>query len=65
MKNEKSYYDNCSAYSFEGMFCPAPTDYDAVLSQMYGDYMTPPTKDLQNKHNTEVIFVDETQENHP
>jgi len=61
----KSYYDNCSAYSFEGMFCPAPTDYDAVLSQMYGDYMTPPTKDLQNKHNTEVIFVDETQENHP
>ena len=26
---------------FEGMLFPAPVDYDAVLRERYGDYMTP------------------------
>lgn len=51
----KKYYEETAEYVFEGLKCPAPKDYDAVLSQMYGDYMTPPEKDVQNKHSTEVI----------
>ena len=51
----KKYYDEVAEYSFEGLSCPAPKDYDAILSQMYGDYMTPPEKNAQNKHNTEVM----------
>lgn len=51
----KKYYEETAEYEFEGLNCPAPKDYDAVLSQMYGDYMTPPAKEVQNKHSTEVM----------
>lgn len=51
----KKYYEETAEYEFEGLLCPAPKDYDAVLSQMYGDYMTPPAKEVQNKHSTDVI----------
>lgn len=51
----KKFYDEVAKYPFEGLWCPAPKDYDAVLTQMYGDYRTPPAKEVQNKHNTEVI----------
>jgi lipopolysaccharide cholinephosphotransferase len=48
----KTVYDSLSAYPFESLRLLAPTDYDRVLSQMYGDYMTPPPTDEQNKHGT-------------
>lgn len=51
----KNYYEETAEYEFEGLMCPAPKDYDAVLSQMYGDYMTPPETSVQNKHHTEVL----------
>ncbi len=51
----KKYYEETAEYEFEGMKCPAPKDYDAVLTQMYGDYMTPPPKEEQNKHSTQVL----------
>lgn len=51
----KQYYEETAEYIFEGLMCPAPKNYDAVLSQMYGDYMTPPEKSVQNKHSTEVL----------
>ena len=54
----KEYYAETAEYEFEGLRCPAPKNYDAVLSQMYGDYMTPPRKDVQNKHSTEVVEVE-------
>lgn len=54
----KKYYEETAEYSFEGLLCPAPKNYDAVLSQIYGDYMTPPEKSMQNKHSTEVIEVE-------
>ena len=54
----KKYYEETAEYPFEDILCPAPKDYDAILSQMYGDYMTPPEKERQNKHNTEVIDAD-------
>jgi len=51
----KKYYEETAEYLFEEILCPAPKNYDAVLSQMYGDYMTPPERAVQNKHSTEVI----------
>ncbi len=51
----KKYYDEVAEYRFEGLSCPAPENYDAVLTQMYGDYRKPPEQDARNKHNTEVI----------
>ena len=32
---------------FEGRMLPIPKNYDAFLTQMYGDYMTPPSKEMQ------------------
>ncbi len=51
----KKYYEEVALYPFEGLQLPAPKDYDTVLRQMYGDYKTPPKKEEQNKHFTEVI----------
>jgi lipopolysaccharide cholinephosphotransferase len=48
----KAVYDSLSEYPFESLRLLAPSDYDRVLSQMYGDYMTPPPTDEQNKHGT-------------
>ena len=48
----KAIYDETAEYPFEDMTLPAPKDYDAVLTQMYGDYMTPPPAEEQNKHGT-------------
>ena len=48
----KSIYDSLADYPFETLTLAAPADYDTVLRQMYGDYMTPPPKEEQNKHGT-------------
>lgn len=48
----KSIYNEVAAYPFEDMQLPGPKDYDTVLRQMYGDYMTPPPAEEQNKHGT-------------
>lgn len=48
----KRIYESVAEYPFEDMRLPAPKDYDAVLRQMYGDYMTPPPVQEQNKHGT-------------
>ena len=56
----KKYYEESVEYPFEDLLCPAPKNYDAVLRQMYGEYMTPPRHDVRNKHHTEVIEADVT-----
>lgn len=48
----KKIYDSLSEYPFEDLQLLAPSDYDTVLRQMYGDYMTPPPQNEQNKHGT-------------
>lgn len=48
----RAVYDSTADYPFEDMTLPAPADYDTVLRQMYGDYMTPPPAEEQNKHGT-------------
>ncbi len=51
----KQLYEETAEYPFEDISCPAPKNYDAVLTQMYGDYMTPPKEEVRNKHNTEAV----------
>lgn len=48
----KKIYDSLSEYPFEDLQLLAPSDYDTVLRQMYGDYMKPPPQNEQNKHGT-------------
>ena len=43
----KSYYQEGKLYPFEDLMLNGPVNYDAVLTQMYGDYMTPPPADQQ------------------
>ncbi len=54
----KEIYEKTADYEFEGKRYCAPADYDKVLSQMYGDYMTPPPDADKYKHHIEVIERD-------
>lgn len=51
----RKIYDDKKFYNFENLQLKGPVNYDLVLTQLYGDYMTPPKKENQNKHNTKVI----------
>jgi len=54
----KSYYGNGKVYDFEDIKLIGPENADAVLTQMYGNYMEFPPEDQRNKHCTEVIGTD-------
>ena len=43
------YEDSCE-YQFEDLMLCAPKNYDAILRQMYGDYMTPPNVEQRFSH---------------
>lgn len=51
----KKIYENVTYYPFENITLPGPTDYDAYLSHLYGDYMTPPKESERNKHHTVLV----------
>ena len=40
--------------SFEGITVKIPQQWDKYLTHLYGDYMTPPPMDQQNKHGTVI-----------
>ena len=46
----KSIYGSGTLYPFEDIQVCGPENYDFVLTQMYGDYMTPPPNDQRNQH---------------
>ena len=48
----RSVYEDVTDYPFEDITLPGPRDYDLVNRQLYGDYMTPPPVEEQNKHGT-------------
>lgn len=50
----KTYYGNGAMYDFEDMKLCGPENYDAVLSQMYGDYMTEPKDCDKNVHDAHL-----------
>lgn len=43
-------YDNPILMDFEGYKFPAPSNYDEILTSIYGDYMTPPPEDKREIH---------------
>ena len=51
----KSVFDGGMFYEFEGMKLRGPKDYEAYLTQLYGDYMTPPPESERNRHSTEIV----------
>ena len=50
----KSMYGKGRLYPFEQYMLMGPEDYDGVLTQMYGDYMTPPKEADKNAHAAEL-----------
>ena len=50
----RAYYDKAVKYPFEDITLVGPAAYDKILTQMYGDYMTPPAEDDRHHHNTEI-----------
>ena len=52
---DKEKYKDGVMYDFEDIQLCGPVDYDFVLKQLYGDYMTPPSDKDKNRHNTKVI----------
>jgi len=51
----KSVYGKGRLYPFENLMLNGPENYDTVLTQMYGDYMTPPLEDKREHHYIELI----------
>ncbi|MDD2496087.1 MAG: LicD family protein, partial [Tissierellia bacterium] len=51
----KKYFGNGAKYEFEGMQLNGPKDYNYVLTQLYGDYMTPPPIGDRNHHRIEIV----------
>ena len=56
----KSVYGEGRLYPFEDLMLIGPVDYDYVLRQMYGDYMTPPEESKRHVHVSLVV-----EEEHP
>lgn len=50
----RAYYDHSVMYAFEDIMLCGPSEYDPILTQMYGDYMTPPAENNRDHHHTEL-----------
>lgn len=55
-----SYFKKTTKVSFEGKKYSAPADYDKVLTDLYGDYMTPPKEKDRKGHSVIKIDFDTT-----
>ena len=51
----KEVFGNGALYEFEGMQLRGPQDYETYLTQLYGDYMTPPPISERGGHRAEII----------
>lgn len=47
---KKAVYEKANDYQFEDVTLRGPQNYDFVLTQIYGDYMTPPKEACMNSH---------------
>lgn len=54
----KKIYEKTAKYLFETEMLTAPSEYEYVLTQMYGEYMNPPKESERNKHHIQVIRND-------
>ncbi len=57
----KEIFGDGAFYEFEGLSLCGPKDYNAYLTQLYGDYMTPPSAESKerNHHNLTTIEIEE------
>lgn len=53
----KSVYGEGALYPFEDLMLNGPKNYDFVLTQMYGDYMTPPPESERNHHHLSIVEI--------
>lgn len=53
------FYGDGAYYDFEGLKLFGPKNYDAYLSRIYGEYMSPPPALERNHHNTEIVKEEE------
>jgi len=51
----KEYYGKGNLYEFEDIMIRGPVYYHEVLTQMYGDYMTPPKDADKEHHYIEIV----------
>lgn len=52
----KEYYKRIVKLKFEDTTINCPVAYKKILTQMYGDYMTPPDEKDRNKHGTSIAL---------
>lgn len=52
----KKIYDDLVDYEFEDIYMKGPVEYDKVLSQLYGDYMSLPPKEKRISHPMEILI---------
>lgn len=53
---QAEWFRTIDTVSFEGNLLPAPMGWDALLSNMYGDYMCPPPKGKREGHFDAVVL---------
>ena len=58
----RKYFDNLIEIEFENHSFLAFADAHDYLTQHYGDYMTPPPKELQKPHHKFKVYIDDPQE---
>ena len=51
---QAAWFEKTALVDFEGQQYPAPGQWHQLLTQMYGDYMTPPEKEQQTGHLEEI-----------
>lgn len=53
----RAYYEDSVLYDFEDIKLSAPRAHDEVLSQLYGDYMTPPEQSERFSHSVKGVEI--------
>lgn len=53
----KEWFEKRILVSFENKEFYAPADYDKILTQLYGDYMTLPPKEQQKTHHINNVYT--------
>ena len=52
---EREVYEPGVELEFEGELFRVPTNYDALLTSLYGDYMTLPPEDQRDEHKSMIL----------
>lgn len=52
------WFEELIEVPFESITCRIPKEYDSILTNFYGDYMTPPPVNKRVRHNPEAFYTD-------